>query len=181
VLSRILDLIGLSEREFFSVCRKHEIPSRPCVTKRGDVELHGVRLSALDRVLDQIRLGGLTGRGGCGDTVRNVVGCSGAGVCAEELYDTYELVRRISDEYTGVAAFERLPRKFKISVSGCANACACPQIQDIGIVANWVTVPLPVNRKPGFEGAFSATFRWIVTDTSRTALSPAFSPINSSV
>jgi sulfite reductase beta subunit-like hemoprotein len=104
-------------------------------TTRGDVELHGVSFPVLDQVLDRIRRAGLTGRGGCGDAVRNVVACPGAGLCAEELYDTTELVRRISQEYTGVAAYERLPRKFKISVSGCRKACACPQIQDIGIVA----------------------------------------------
>jgi sulfite reductase beta subunit-like hemoprotein len=104
-------------------------------TTRGDVELHGVNLSVLDQVLDRIRQAGLTGRGGCGDAVRNVVGCPGAGLCVEEQYDTIELVRRISEEYTGVAAYEHLPRKFKISVSGCEKACACPQIQDIGIVA----------------------------------------------
>jgi sulfite reductase beta subunit-like hemoprotein len=105
-------------------------------TTRGDIELHGVSASALDKVLEHIQLAGLTGRGGCGDTVRNVVGCSGAGVCANEQYDTSEMVRRISEMYAGVAVYEHLPRKFKISVSGCEKACACPQIQDVGIVAH---------------------------------------------
>ena len=104
-------------------------------TTRGDVELHGVRFPALDQVLDRIRLAGLTGRGGCGDAVRNVVACAGSGVCPEEKYNSADLARRISEEYTGNAAYEHLPRKFKVSVSGCEKACACPQIQDIGIVA----------------------------------------------
>lgn len=104
-------------------------------TTRGDAELHGVSISALDQVLDCIRQAGLTGRGGCGDAVRNVVACPGAGLCANEQYNTVELVRRISEEYTGISTYEHLPRKFKISISGCEKACACPQIQDIGIVA----------------------------------------------
>jgi len=108
-------------------------------TVRGDVEFHGVNFSALDQVLDRIRLAGLTSRGGCGDSVRNVVGCSAAGLCMEERCNTTELVRRISEAYTGVAAYECLPRKFKISVSGCGKACASPQIQDIGIIADSVS------------------------------------------
>jgi sulfite reductase (ferredoxin) len=108
-------------------------------TVRGDVELHGINFPALDRVLDCIRLAGLTGRGGCGDSVRNVVACARAGVCPDEQYDTTELACRISEEYTGNPAYERLPRKFKISISGCGKACACPQIQDIGIVVDSIS------------------------------------------
>jgi sulfite reductase (ferredoxin) len=108
-------------------------------TTRGDVELHGVNVSVLDQVLNRIRIAGLTGRGCCGDTVRNVVACAGSGLCPEEGFHAAELARRISDEYTGSAAYEHLPRKFKISVSGCEKACACPQIQDIGIVASSIS------------------------------------------
>ncbi len=109
------------------------------LTVRGDAELHGVSFPALDQVLARIRLAGLTTRGGCGDSVRNVVACSSAGLCAEELCNSEELVRRISEEFTGKEAHEHLPRKFKISVSGCERACACPQIQDLGIVAGSVS------------------------------------------
>jgi len=104
-------------------------------TTRGDVELHGVNVADLDQVLDRIHQAGLSGRGGCGDTVRNVVACAGSGICPEEKFDAAELARKISQEYTGSVAYEQLPRKFKISISGCEKACACPQIQDIGIVA----------------------------------------------
>jgi sulfite reductase beta subunit-like hemoprotein len=104
-------------------------------TTRGDVELYGVPVAGLDEVLSRLHKAGLSSRGACGDTVRNVVACAGSGVCPEEKFDAAELACRISEEFTGTAAFEHLPRKFKISVSGCEKACACPQVQDVGIVA----------------------------------------------
>lgn len=115
-------------------------------TTRGDVELHGVKTSDLGQVFDLLHQAGLSGRGCCGDAVRNVIACAGSGVCPEEKFDAAELARRISREYTGSAAYEHLPRKFKISISGCEKACACPQIQDVGIVAGSLPVP---DREPG--------------------------------
>lgn len=104
-------------------------------TTRGDLELYGVPVVDLDKVLGRIRQAGLSSRGACGDAVRNVVACAGSGICPEEKFDAAELARGISEEFAGSASFEHLPRKFKISVSGCGKACASPQIQDIGIVA----------------------------------------------
>jgi len=104
-------------------------------TTRGDVELYGVPVVDLDKVLGLIRQAGLSSRGTCGDAVRNVVACAGSGICPKEKFDAAELARGISEEFAGSASFEHLPRKFKISVSGCGKACASPQIQDIGIVA----------------------------------------------
>lgn len=110
-------------------------------TTRGDVELHGVPVPELNKVLARIRKAGLSSRGTCGDTVRNVVACAGSGICPNERFDAAELACRISDEFAGSADFENLPRKFKISVSGCEAACACPQIQDIGIVSGSSSTP----------------------------------------
>lgn len=105
------------------------------ITTRGDLELHGVDPSNLDALLAHLASRGLTTRGACGDSVRNVTACAGSGICPHERLDAGSFAAGIAREFTSVPAYERLPRKFKISVSGCERACALPLIQDIGIVA----------------------------------------------
>ncbi len=106
------------------------------LTTRGDVELHGIDVAHIPRVLQAVEKAGLTTRGSCGDTVRNIVACPGAGLCPNEQYPAGELAHEIAEQVTGVALYEKLPRKFKVSISGCEQACASPQIQDLGFVAH---------------------------------------------
>jgi sulfite reductase (ferredoxin) len=67
--------------------------------------------------------------------VRNVTGCPLAGVAADELIDASPLVAQIAHLLTANSAFYNLPRKFKISVTGCPSWCAYPEINDIGLTA----------------------------------------------
>lgn len=104
-------------------------------TTRGDVELHGVSFGDVDDTLARLGEVGLSTRGACGDCIRNVVACPGAGVCPNERVDTCALAHQLADALAGVPEYEKLPRKFKISVSGCEQGCAVPCIQDVGFVA----------------------------------------------
>ncbi len=104
-------------------------------TTRQEPELHGVSFAKVDEVLQRLREADLTTRGACGDCVRNVTACPGAGICPNEIGDAGQLARDISRELAESQRFEDLPRKFKVSVSGCGQACALPQIQDVGLVA----------------------------------------------
>jgi len=78
---------------------------------------------------------GLSPRGACGDVVRNVTGCPLAGVAANELIDSAPLAREIAALLAGNPDFYNLPRKFKISVTGCPDWCSIPEINDIGLTA----------------------------------------------
>ena len=62
---------------------------------------------------------GLNTTGACGDVVRNVTGCPVAGVDADEIVDASPLVLEASQLLAGNADFYNLPRKFKISITGC--------------------------------------------------------------
>jgi sulfite reductase beta subunit-like hemoprotein len=73
----------------------------------------------------------------CGDDPRNVVGCPVAGVDPGELADARHLVQQVNRLYQGNRAFSNLPRKFKVSISGCCLRCAQPEINDIGVNAVW--------------------------------------------
>ena len=86
-------------------------------------------------MLDGLAQIGLNTIGACGDVVRNVTGCPVAGVDADEIVDASPLVLEASRLLAGNADFYNLPRKFKISITGCRVWCPYPEINDIGLTA----------------------------------------------
>ena len=61
------------------------------------------------------------------------LGCPVAGVDADEAFDALPVARAISAFFTGNREYANLPRKFKISVTGCLEDCAQAEINDIGL------------------------------------------------
>jgi sulfite reductase (ferredoxin) len=76
---------------------------------------------------------GLSPKGACGDVVRNVTGCPLAGVAHDEIFDASPIALEIAHHLTANPDFVNLPRKFKISVSGCRTWCNYPEINDIAL------------------------------------------------
>ena len=105
------------------------------ITVRQNFQLHWVTLESLPEVFQALWLKDVTTMGSCGDVTRNVTGCPVAGLDAEELVDASPLVREATDLVNGNAAFYNLPRKFKVSISGCRAWCTYPEINDIGLTA----------------------------------------------
>ncbi len=105
------------------------------ITTRQGIQVHYIRIEDGRNIINQLGAVGLTTQGACGDIVRNVVGCPLAGIDADELFDAEPLAQRIKDRFLNDKAFSNLPRKFKISVTGCRHACAQHEINDIGFVA----------------------------------------------
>ncbi|MGD0787959.1 MAG: nitrite/sulfite reductase [Terracidiphilus sp.] len=105
------------------------------ITVRQAIQLHWLTIESLPEVVDTLNAVGLSPRGACGDVVRNVTGCPLAGVAADELIDAAPLAREIAQLLTANPEFYNLPRKFKISVTGCPSWCSNPEINDIGLTA----------------------------------------------
>ena len=105
------------------------------LTVRQNIQLHWVTIESLPEVLDGLWQVGLNTTGACGDVVRNVTGCPVAGVDADEIVDASPLVLEASQLLAGNAKFYNLPRKFKISITGCRVWCPYPEINDIGLTA----------------------------------------------
>ena len=105
------------------------------ITVRQNFQLHWVTLEGLPDVFQALWLQGVTTMGSCGDVTRNVTGCPVAGFDAEELIDASPLVLEATELVNGNAAFYNLPRKFKVSISGCRTWCTYPEINDIGLTA----------------------------------------------
>jgi|SRR5579863_844588 len=105
------------------------------VTTRQDMQFHFVKLSDVPKGMRLLAEGGLTTREACGNTVRNVTACHLAGVCATELFDVTPFSDAVSRFLLRNPVCQSLPRKFKISFSGCQSACGLAAIHDIGFIA----------------------------------------------
>jgi sulfite reductase (ferredoxin) len=105
------------------------------ITVRQAIQLHWLTIESLPEVVDALDAAGLSPKGACGDVVRNVTGCPLAGVAADELVDASPLADEITQLLKGNSDFYNLPRKFKISVTGCPSWCSHPEINDVGLTA----------------------------------------------
>jgi sulfite reductase (ferredoxin) len=119
------------------------------ITVRQNFQLHWVTLESLPEVLEKLWRAGLTTTGACGDVARNITGCPVAGLDAEEIVDASPLALAIDRELGGAAEFYNLPRKFKISITGCRHWCSYPEINDVALTAT------TRKRSAGTETGFS--------------------------
>ena len=105
------------------------------LTVRQNIQLHWITIEALPEVLEALEQCGLGTIGACGDVTRNVTGCPVAGVDAHEICDASPLALEVTRALAGNDDFYNLPRKFKISVTGCNIWCPYPEINDVGLTA----------------------------------------------
>ena len=101
------------------------------ITVRQNIQLHWLTIESLPEIVDALDKVGLSPRGACGDVVRNVTGCPLAGIAADEICDASPLAIELADGLIGNSEFYNLPRKFKISATGCSSWCNYPEINDI--------------------------------------------------
>ena len=105
------------------------------LTVRQNVQLHWVRIEDLPDVFRELERVGITTMGACGDDTRNITGCPLAGVDADEIVDASPLVEAATRMLNGNPDFYNLPRKYKISITGCRVWCSYPEINDVGMTA----------------------------------------------
>jgi len=105
------------------------------ITTRQNIQLHWLTIDGLVDVVDALTAIGLSPKGACGDVVRNVTGCPLAGLDHAELIDASPLALEVAQKLTANPEFYNLPRKFKISITGCPIWCSYPEINDVGLTA----------------------------------------------
>jgi ferredoxin-nitrite reductase len=104
------------------------------LTTRQNVQLHYLELKSLPEVFERLHAAGLTSAGACGDTVRNITGCPVAGLGHDELFDATPVLEAAAAFFYGNPDYSDLPRKHKIAITACADACAAPEINCIALV-----------------------------------------------
>jgi ferredoxin-nitrite reductase len=103
------------------------------LTTRQDIQLHWVRIGAVPEIWARLEAVGMTTVQACGDSARNVLCCPVSGLDADEVLDAHPVAQAVSDFFTGNREYANLPRKFKLSVTGCREDCAQAEINDIGL------------------------------------------------
>ena len=121
-------------RVIADITRKHA-RNLADITTRQNIQLHWLTIGDLVEVTDRLTEIGLSPKGACGDVVRNVTGCPLAGIDGHELLDGSPLAVEIAQHLTANPKYYNLPRKFKISVTGCPLWCTYPEINDVALTA----------------------------------------------
>ena len=103
------------------------------ITVRQAIQLHWLTIEALPGIIERLYAAGLSPKGACGDVVRNVTGCPLAGLAADELIDASPFAVAAAGDLNGNNDLYNLPRKFKVSITGCPSWCSYPEINDIGL------------------------------------------------
>jgi sulfite reductase (ferredoxin) len=106
------------------------------LTTRQDIQVHGVLLDNIHPALVELIEAGLGAKGGGGNTVRNISGCSDAGVCPNEAFDISSHVVALTESLLPDPHSYQLPRKYKIAFSGCSRDCSGATVADLGFVAH---------------------------------------------
>jgi sulfite reductase (ferredoxin) len=105
------------------------------ISTRQDIQIHHVPIANAPVVLRELAAHGLTTREACGNTVRNLTACPLAGVCPREHTDVRKVLDGAVRRFLRHPLTQHLPRKFKMSFSGCEADCAQGMIHDVGVIA----------------------------------------------
>jgi len=104
-------------------------------TTRQAIQVHFIPLDKMPDAMRRLAEVGMTTREACGNTIRNMTACPLAGVCPKEHVDVARHVDGATAHFLRNPLNQQLPRKFKISFSGCEADCAQAMLHDCGLIA----------------------------------------------
>ena len=105
------------------------------LTTRQNIQYHFVPLPQVADLLHKLADFRLTTREACYNTVRNVTACPLSGLLADEVFDVHPYAQKVAFAFLHKELTDSMPRKFKISFSGCKEDCMIGAIHDIGLRA----------------------------------------------
>jgi ferredoxin-nitrite reductase len=100
-------------------------------TTRQSIQLHWIKLEDVPAIFEKLESVGLSTQQACGDSWRNIVGCPVAGKDEHEILDAWPVAEQLHEEFKGNDAYTNLPRKWKVSVTGCTEGCGQGDINDL--------------------------------------------------
>lgn len=101
------------------------------VTTREDVQMHWIELGKVMEMYDRLHAVGITTRGACADSVRNVTGCIHAGTWPGELFDVTPYALAVHEYFLFHPLNLTQPRKFKIAFGTCDYDCVQARINEV--------------------------------------------------
>jgi len=104
------------------------------ITDRQNVQLHWIRVEDVPEIWRRLESVGLQTTEACGDVPRGMLNCPLAGVAQDEVLDATGVLAETVAKYVGSPEFSNLPRKWKTSMSGCADQCTEPELDDVSFI-----------------------------------------------
>jgi len=105
------------------------------VTTRGGFEIHQVKIENVPAVFAGLATVGLTTKGTCGDTIRNVIACPHAGIFAGEVLPLEPFARLLHERIVEISDATNISRKMNVAIA-CSPLCdEHVATSDIGFVA----------------------------------------------
>ena len=108
------------------------------ITTRAGAQLHYVKIEDIVSIIERLHEIGFSGRGGGGNTVRNVTADPLAGTAKDELFDVTPYALAMTTKMLDQKDSFALPRKFKITFSGSSADRGYATISDVGFIAKIV-------------------------------------------
>ncbi len=100
-------------------------------TTRQSIQLHWIKLEDVPEIFEKLESAGLSTQQACGDSWRNIVGCPVAGKDTHEFIDAWPVAEQLHEQFKGDDDHANLPRKWKVSVTGCTEGCGQGDINDL--------------------------------------------------
>ncbi|AQL43071.1 ferredoxin--nitrite reductase [Halorientalis sp. IM1011] len=100
-------------------------------TTRQSIQLHWIKLEDIPEIFEKLESVGLSTQQACGDSWRNIVGCPVAGKDKHEHIDAWPIAEDLHETFKGNEDHVNLPRKWKVSVTGCDQGCGQGDINDL--------------------------------------------------
>lgn len=104
------------------------------ITTRQAIQYHWLTIQDIPTIVDELQSVGMDVAGGCGDILRNVTGCPLAGLIEDEIFDASKELFEIDNYFCRNKEFSNLPRKYKMTVTGCSTWCSQPDINCISLI-----------------------------------------------
>ncbi|MBN2221837.1 MAG: nitrite/sulfite reductase [Vallitaleaceae bacterium] len=105
------------------------------ITTRQAVQLHFLTVENIPEFMRDLNHVGLTTYHGCGDVTRTIAACPLAETCLHSRINVLPHAAETAKYLTDARDLDNLPRKFKITFSGCEANCAQPYMNCVGVIA----------------------------------------------
>ena len=106
------------------------------ITTRQDIQIHNLPAEHTLQLIEELAEVHISPRAGGGNTIRNITGCYGSGICPREHREVYRTVWGLTEHLLSLDECYTMPRKIKMAFSGCEQDCACTGVNDMGFIAH---------------------------------------------
>ncbi len=128
------------------------------ITTRQSFQYHWLKVPRVPDMMRELASEQVTTYHGCGDVNRNTAACPLAENCAHARLNVRPYARETARLLAACHDLDNLPRKFKITWSGCPAGCAQPYMNCLGLTA--VTVMRDGQPQTGFQAVIGGGMGW---------------------